>query len=127
MQKAEDAYRQLREDSTDVLRLRLEKCLNGFAMWGLDSVKWLKLDLLEQRLMSAKSSGSAGHKQIVELVNSFSKELNETRQNVEVEIVNVLHRLGVESSSDDAVTVTSNGTELEADSPQAVDIPELPL
>ncbi|OAE29101.1 hypothetical protein AXG93_3678s1080 [Marchantia polymorpha subsp. ruderalis] len=32
MQKAEDAYRQLREDSTDVLRLQLEKCLNGFAM-----------------------------------------------------------------------------------------------
>ncbi|OAE34471.1 hypothetical protein AXG93_3472s1060 [Marchantia polymorpha subsp. ruderalis] len=29
MQKAEDAYRQLRKDSTDMLRLRLEKCLNG--------------------------------------------------------------------------------------------------
>ncbi|OAE32385.1 hypothetical protein AXG93_3671s1040 [Marchantia polymorpha subsp. ruderalis] len=94
MEKAEDAYRQLREDSTDVLRLRLEKCLNRFAMWGLDSVKWLKLNLLERRQMSAKTSGPVGHKQIVELVNSFSEELNEARHNVEVEIVNVLRRLG---------------------------------
>ncbi|OAE22649.1 hypothetical protein AXG93_328s1010 [Marchantia polymorpha subsp. ruderalis] len=37
MEKAEEAYRQLREESTDELKLRLEKCLNGFAMWGLDS------------------------------------------------------------------------------------------
>lgn len=127
MEKAEDAYRQLREDSTDMLRLRLEKCLNRFTMWGLDLVKWLKLDLLERRLMSAKTSGSAGHKQIVELVNSFLEELNEARQNVNVEIVNVLCRLGVKISSDDAVTITSDGTVPEANSPQAVDIPDLPL
>lgn len=67
------------------------------------------------------------HKQIVELVNSFSEELNEARQNVEVEIVNVLRRLGVKSSSDDAVTVTSNGKVPEADSSQTIDIPYLTL
>lgn len=96
-------------------------------MWGLQTVKWLKLDSLEQRLMSAKTSGSAGHKQIVELVNTFSKGLNEARQNVEVEIVNVLRRIGIDVSSDDIVTATSDGTAPETDSPQAVDIPELPL
>ncbi|OAE20198.1 hypothetical protein AXG93_3802s1110 [Marchantia polymorpha subsp. ruderalis] len=62
MEKAEEAYRQLRDESTDELKLRLEKCLNGFAMWGLQSMKWLKLDLLERRLMSANTSGFAGHK-----------------------------------------------------------------
>ncbi|OAE28913.1 hypothetical protein AXG93_4891s1020 [Marchantia polymorpha subsp. ruderalis] len=127
MEKAEEAYRRLRDETTDVLKLRLEKCLTGFAMWGLQTVKWLKLDSLERRLMEAKASGSVGHKQIVELVNSFSEELNEAGQNVEVEIINVLRRLGVDSSSDDAVTVTSDCTVLETDSFQAVDIPEMPL
>ncbi|OAE29584.1 hypothetical protein AXG93_4003s1050 [Marchantia polymorpha subsp. ruderalis] len=32
MEKAEEAYRQLWEESTDELKLRLEKCLNGFAI-----------------------------------------------------------------------------------------------
>ncbi|OAE27654.1 hypothetical protein AXG93_3286s1010 [Marchantia polymorpha subsp. ruderalis] len=98
MEKAKEAYHQLRDKTTDGLKLRLEKCLTGFAMWGLQTVKWLKLDLLERRLMSAKTSGSAGHKQIVELVNTFSEELNEARQNVEVEIVNGFRRLGVDRS-----------------------------
>ncbi|OAE28068.1 hypothetical protein AXG93_3410s1110 [Marchantia polymorpha subsp. ruderalis] len=62
MQKAEETYRQLRDKSTDELKLRLEKCLNGFAMWRLQTVKWLKLDSLKRRLMNAKTSGSAGHK-----------------------------------------------------------------
>ncbi|OAE31113.1 hypothetical protein AXG93_150s1020 [Marchantia polymorpha subsp. ruderalis] len=47
MEKAEEAYRQLREESTDELKLRLEKRVTGFAMWGLQTVKWLKLDSLE--------------------------------------------------------------------------------
>ncbi|OAE32386.1 hypothetical protein AXG93_3671s1050 [Marchantia polymorpha subsp. ruderalis] len=127
MEKAEEAYCQLRKQSTDELKLRLEKCLNGFAMWGLQWVKWLKLDLLEQRLMSAKTNGSARHKQIIELVNTFSEGLNDARQNVEVEIVNMLRLLGVDSSSDDAVTVTSDGTTPKTNSPQAVEIQELPL
>ncbi|OAE33099.1 hypothetical protein AXG93_1913s2010 [Marchantia polymorpha subsp. ruderalis] len=73
MEKAEEAYRHLQDETTDGLKLRLEKCLNGFAMWGLQMVKWLKLDLLKWRLMSAKTSEFAGHKQIVELVNTFSE------------------------------------------------------
>ncbi|OAE32383.1 hypothetical protein AXG93_3671s1020 [Marchantia polymorpha subsp. ruderalis] len=59
-------------ESTDELKLRLEKCLIGFAMWGLQTMKWLKLDLLERRLMSTKASGSVGQKQIVEIVKTFS-------------------------------------------------------
>ncbi|OAE26245.1 hypothetical protein AXG93_1007s1010 [Marchantia polymorpha subsp. ruderalis] len=62
MEKAEEAYRHLRDETTDELRLRVEKCMRGFAMWGLQTVKWLKLDLLERRLMSTKANGSAGQK-----------------------------------------------------------------
>ncbi|OAE31240.1 hypothetical protein AXG93_2356s1050 [Marchantia polymorpha subsp. ruderalis] len=32
MKEAEEAYRQLRDESTNELKFRLEKCLNGFAM-----------------------------------------------------------------------------------------------
>ncbi|OAE23718.1 hypothetical protein AXG93_4776s1000 [Marchantia polymorpha subsp. ruderalis] len=66
-EKAETAHQQLRDEINDELRLCVEKCLRGFAMWVLQSVKWLKLDSLEQRLMSTKAIGSAGHKQLVEL------------------------------------------------------------
>lgn len=83
-EKAEAAYRQLRDETTDKLRLQVEKCLHGFALWKLQSVKWLKLDSQERRLMSAKTSGSATHKQMVELVNSFSDGLIKARENVEL-------------------------------------------
>lgn len=127
MEKLEKAYRHLRDETTDGLGLRVEKCLQGFTMWGLQSVKWLKLDLLERRLMSTKASGSAEQKQIVEIVKTFFEELDEARQKVELEILNVLHRLGADVSSDDAVTVTSDGTAPESSSPQAVEILELSL
>ncbi|OAE22124.1 hypothetical protein AXG93_1175s1340 [Marchantia polymorpha subsp. ruderalis] len=87
MKKAEEPYRQLRDESTDELKLRLEKCLNGFAMWRLQPVKWLVLDSLERRLMSTKT------------------------------------RIGVDVSSHDTVTATSDGTAPETDSLQAIDIP----
>ncbi|OAE18772.1 hypothetical protein AXG93_2396s1230 [Marchantia polymorpha subsp. ruderalis] len=73
MEKAEEAYRQLREESTDELKLRLEKCLNGFAMWGLqsalDTVRSCLSKLSHQRLCVFGSSvlssrGSLGFKQI---------------------------------------------------------------
>ncbi|OAE23962.1 hypothetical protein AXG93_2836s1020 [Marchantia polymorpha subsp. ruderalis] len=94
---------------------------------GLQTVKWLKLDSLERQLMSTKASGSVGQKQIVEIVKTFPEGFDEVRQNVELEILNVLRRLGAWSSSDDAVTVTSDGTATETDSPEAVEILELPL
>ncbi|OAE28729.1 hypothetical protein AXG93_1617s1130 [Marchantia polymorpha subsp. ruderalis] len=127
MEKAEEAYRHLRDKTTDDMRLCVEKCLRGFAMWGLQTVKWLKLDLLKRRMMSIKASGSASQDQIEELVNSFSKGLEEARQNVELEILNVLHRLGAIVTSNDAITATSDGTAPESSLPQAVDIPKLPL
>ncbi|OAE31109.1 hypothetical protein AXG93_1928s1020 [Marchantia polymorpha subsp. ruderalis] len=127
MEKAEEAYRHLQDETIDEAKLRVEKCLQGFAMWELQTMKWLKLDSLEQRLMSIKASRFVGQKQIVEIVKTFSEGLNEARENVEVEIANVLRRLGAESSLDDAVTVTSDGTASETNSPQAVEIPELPL
>lgn len=39
MEKAEEAHRHLRDETTNELRLRVEKCLRGFPMWGLQSVK----------------------------------------------------------------------------------------
>ncbi|OAE23771.1 hypothetical protein AXG93_1032s1000 [Marchantia polymorpha subsp. ruderalis] len=54
--------------------------------------------------------------------NTFLEGLNEARPNVEVEIVNVLRRLGVDSSLVDVVTVTSDRTAPKTDLPQAVDI-----
>lgn len=123
IEKAEAAYRHLRDETTDEMRLRVEKCLRGFTLWELQSVKWLKLDSLERRLVSAKISGSAGHKQLVELVNSFSSRLEEAQENIEIEILNVLRRLGADVSLDDAVTATSDGTAPESSSPRVVEIP----
>lgn len=59
--------------------------------------------------MSMKTNGTAGHKQLVRLVNSFSFGLEEVRENLELEIVGVLRRLGADGSSEDVVTVASDG------------------
>ncbi|OAE31233.1 hypothetical protein AXG93_1293s1100 [Marchantia polymorpha subsp. ruderalis] len=122
VKKAEMTHQQLRDKTTDELRLRVEMCLRGFAMWKLQTVKWLKLDLLERRLMSTKASGYAEHKQLVELVNSFSSRLEDARENIQIEIVNVLRMLGADGSSEDAVDATSDGTAPKSSSPWAVEM-----
>lgn len=66
--------------------------------------------------MSAKTGGSVGHKQMVELVDSFSDGFVEARENVELEILKVLRRLGADVSSNDAITATSDGTAPESSS-----------
>lgn len=117
VEKAEATYQQLRDETTDGLRLRVEKCLRGFVMWEVQTLKRLKLDLMGRRLMSMKANGSAGHKQLVQSINSFSSGLEEARENVDMEIVNVLRRLGADISSEDVVTVASNDTQLKSSSP----------
>ncbi|OAE18633.1 hypothetical protein AXG93_3810s1020 [Marchantia polymorpha subsp. ruderalis] len=104
MEKSKEAYRHLRDETTNDLRLRVVKCLRGFAMWVLQTVKWLKLDSLERRLMSTKANGSARQQQIVKIVKTFSEGFDHARQNVELEIINVLRRLGAEISLDNAIT-----------------------
>lgn len=54
--------------------------------------------------MSMKANGFAGHKQLVQLVNSFSSGLEEARESLEIEIVNVLRKLGADRSSENVVT-----------------------
>lgn len=80
--KAEAAYRQLREETTDNLHLHVDQCLSGFVMWEIQTLKWLKLDLLERLLMGMKTNTVAGHKQLVRLVNSLSSRLEEARENL---------------------------------------------
>lgn len=94
--------------------------MRGFVMWEVQTLKWLKLDLLEQRLMSMKVSGSAGHKQLIRIVNSFSSRLEEARESVEIEIASVLRRLGADVSSEDVVTVASDGTAPKSSSPSTL-------
>lgn len=43
---AELAFCQLKEETTDCLRMQVEKCLHGFVMWKVQTLKWLKLDSL---------------------------------------------------------------------------------
>lgn len=62
--------------------------------------------------MSTKTNRIVGHKQLVRLVNSFSSGLEETRENLELEILGVLRRLATYGSSKDVVTAASDGTAL---------------
>lgn len=48
--------------------------------------------------------------------------LEEARENVEIEIVNVLRRLGADGSSEDAVIATSDGTAPESSLLHAVEM-----
>lgn len=121
-EKAKVAYQQLRDETTDILRLRVEKCLLGFVMWEVQMLKWLKLDSLERQLMSMKVSGSAKHKQLVQLVNFFSSRLEEARESLEIEIVSMLRRLEANKSSEDAVTSASDDTAPESSLPRAVEL-----
>lgn len=70
-------------------------------------LKWLKLDLLERRLICMKINEAAAHKQLVRLVNSFSLGIEEALENLELEILRVLRRLEADGSSKDAVTAAA--------------------
>lgn len=60
-EEAEAAFRQLKEETTNSLRLRVKRCLRSFIIWKVQTLKWLKLDFLEQRLMSMKINMAARH------------------------------------------------------------------
>lgn len=74
-----------------------------------------------RQLMGMKISGAAGHKQLVRLIKSFSSGLEEARENLELEILSVLRRLGADGSLEYVVTAASDGTALESCSPRAVE------
>ncbi|OAE22652.1 hypothetical protein AXG93_328s1040 [Marchantia polymorpha subsp. ruderalis] len=117
---AELTFEQLKEETTDNLRLQVEKFLRGFVMWKVQTLKWMKLDSLERQLMGFKTSGTVGQHHLVRLVNSFSSELEEARENLE--ILDVLHRLGADGISEDVVTVMSNGFASESNSSRPVEL-----
>lgn len=81
----------------------------------------MKLDSPERRLMGLKTSGTIQHHQLVRLVKSFSSGLEDARQNLELEILGVLHRLGADGSSEDAVTAASYGSAPDGGLPRAVE------
>lgn len=64
-EKVKAVYQQLRDESTDSLRLCVDKCLRDFVMWEVQTLKCLKLDSLKRRLMSMKNSGHATQTQTI--------------------------------------------------------------
>ncbi|OAE22745.1 hypothetical protein AXG93_2035s1270 [Marchantia polymorpha subsp. ruderalis] len=114
---AELAFRQLKEETTDSLRLRIERCLRGFVELEVQTLKWMKLDSLERRLMGLKTNRTVRHRQLIRLVNSFSSRLEEARKNLELDILVVLRSLGEDGSSTDAVTVASDESPPDGGSP----------
>lgn len=66
-----------------------------------------------------KTNKTAWHMQLVRLVNSFYSELEEAQENLEIEILCVLRRLGADESSKDDVIAASDGTALESNLPRA--------
>ncbi|OAE27922.1 hypothetical protein AXG93_3309s1190 [Marchantia polymorpha subsp. ruderalis] len=87
------AFRQLKKETTNSFCLRVEKCLRGFEEWKIQMLKWMKLDLLERRLMGLKISGTIRHCQ-----------------------------LGANGSLEDAVTVASDDFAFEYSSLRAVEL-----
>lgn len=67
--------------------------------YEIQTAKWLKLDQLERRLRALESSEIIGRRQLGRLVSSFISDLEETRENLELELSAVLRRIGVVRSS----------------------------
>lgn len=74
--------------------------------------------------MGLKTSGTVGHWQLVRVVNFFSSGFEKTRENLEIKILGVLHRLGADGISENAgtVTVVSDGTMPYTTLPRAVEM-----
>lgn len=121
-ESAKFAFCQMKEETTDNLPLRVEKCLHGFLMWEVQTLKWLKLDSLERQLMSMKINGTGRHRQLIRLVNSFSSGLEEARENLQIKILGVLRRLGSDGSSEGALIAASDGIAPESSSSRAVEM-----
>ncbi|OAE27751.1 hypothetical protein AXG93_4476s1020 [Marchantia polymorpha subsp. ruderalis] len=122
VKEAEAAFCQLKEETTNSLRLRMKKSLCRFVMCKFQTLKWMKLDLLERRLMSMKTNGTSGQKQLVRLLNSFSFGLEEIRENLELEILGVLRRLGADESLKHDVITASDDIAPESSSPRVVEM-----
>ncbi|OAE27498.1 hypothetical protein AXG93_3006s1000 [Marchantia polymorpha subsp. ruderalis] len=55
------AFHQLKEETTDNLNLGVEKCLRGFVMWKVQTLKWLKFgaDKSSKNVVNAALDGTA--------------------------------------------------------------------
>lgn len=81
--------------------------------WVIHTTKLKKLDSLERKLRGMKASEVVEHQQLGRVVSSFMFGLEETRENLELEVTSVLRRIGVNKSSSGVATVASMNVALD--------------
>lgn len=63
--------------------------------YEIQTTKWLNLDSLERRLRALETCEIVEHKQFARILSSFISELEEIKENLELELTSVLSRIGV--------------------------------
>lgn len=76
-------------------------------VWEIQTLKWTKLGELERRVTELIASSVAQQRQSNSKLNSFISGLEESKENLKLELSATLNEIGVDSNSASMVTVES--------------------
>lgn len=93
LMETELTVQQLKHQTDAVLCAREERCLCGYVEWKIQIMKWMKLDLLNPRLKQLEANGAGRHIELNRVVSFFISDLEETKENLELELSKVLSRI----------------------------------
>ncbi|OAE29707.1 hypothetical protein AXG93_3884s1000 [Marchantia polymorpha subsp. ruderalis] len=107
--EAEGKNRQFSEETREALTARVERCLRGYVLWQIESHNRLWLRKIEHCAAKLIARSGRRHCQLSKKLESYLTTSRHAVANLEVELVNVLKRLGLERRLEGAATVDSGG------------------
>lgn len=107
--EAEGKNRQLSKETREALTTRVERCLCGYMLWQIESHNRLWLCEIEHRAAELIERSGRRHRRLFKKLESNFTKSHDAVANLEVELANVLKRLGLEQRLEGAATADSGG------------------
>ncbi|OAE22085.1 hypothetical protein AXG93_3084s1010 [Marchantia polymorpha subsp. ruderalis] len=105
--EAEGKNRQLSEQTRDTLTARLERCLRRYVLWQIESHNGLRLRKIEHRAAQLIVQSGRRHRRLAKKLEAYLSRSRDAVANLELELVGVLKRLGLERKLEEAATANS--------------------
>lgn len=107
--EAEGKNRQLSEQARDALTAMVNRCLRGCVLWQIETHNWLWLRELEYRAAELIAGSGRRQRRLAKKLNAFLSRSRDAVVNLELELVGVLKRLGLDGKLEGAATADSAG------------------
>lgn len=96
LMEAEGKNQPLSKETREALTARVERCLRGYTLWQIKSHNGLRLREIEHRAAEWIKRSGRKHRRLSKKLGSYLTRSRDVVAKLEVELVGVLQRLGLE-------------------------------